>query len=175
MHRAGKWQNLLLKLDLLNSKTHVCFSNDISVAEPWSFFSPLPSPLSFPLQSLSQSVCVRVCVCVSPSFSPPSKWNHHLYSGSKQKLPLFQTHIYSSSKFCTCYLLKIYLLSLPTVMTVDHDITSCHLDHHRSFLIHLPISTLHTGAQGPSYLTISLLYLKLSDGFPLTWGQTTNP
>lgn len=46
MCRAGKWQNLYLKLGLSSSKACVPSSNVISIAEPCSFSSRLlPSPL----------------------------------------------------------------------------------------------------------------------------------
>ena len=53
MPKAGKWQNLYLKLGLFKSKVGVSSSNVISIAESSYFFSPL-----FSLCSLSLSLSV---------------------------------------------------------------------------------------------------------------------
>lgn len=84
MHWAGKWQNLVLKLNHPNSRAHVYSSNDISIAEPWSFFSPLPSLLS---SSVSVSVCLPLSPC--PPFSLPVNGTT-IYTVAQTRSSLFQ-------------------------------------------------------------------------------------
>lgn len=76
MHRAGKWQDLRLKLGLFNSKACVSTSNVISIAEaPFllsslllSFFSISFCPSGFSI-SVGPFLCKENHKCVSNPMS----------------------------------------------------------------------------------------------------------